>query len=184
MRCGRPTVQTQCGHMALLHTVAMVKHFLAEEMDSTTSTSRSSYQSKTVAFKVRILNEIENGVKPSTIAKREGLARSTIATWLKNKEQIKLQCHEGAATSKRHKESSHHAIDKALKLWFTQTRSQNVPVDGNILLAKANKFAVEMGESEVSRGWIDRFKRRHGIGAQRIVGEAASVDTKSVDEQC
>ncbi|XP_067948756.1 tigger transposable element-derived protein 6-like [Watersipora subatra] len=57
------------------------------------------------------------------------------------------------------------------------------PIDGPILLEKANKFLQDLGkDTTVSRGWIDRWKKRHSIGGQRVVGESAAVNVGEVEK--
>ncbi|XP_067949393.1 tigger transposable element-derived protein 4-like [Watersipora subatra] len=64
-----------------------------------------------------------------------------------------------------------------------QVRSEGVPIDGPILLEKANKFLQDLGkDTTVSRGWIDRWKKRHSIGSQIVVGESAAVNVGEVEK--
>ncbi|XP_067941901.1 tigger transposable element-derived protein 6-like [Watersipora subatra] len=64
-----------------------------------------------------------------------------------------------------------------------QVRSEGVPIDGSILLEKANKFLQDLGkDTTVSRGWIDRWKKRHSIGSQIVVGESAAVNVGEVEK--
>ena len=147
-------------------------------------TTKQTYKSQTIDYKRTILLELQDGTSASVIAKREGLARSTISTWLKNKEKILASCSESGGAKnevrKRKKEPSRKHVDEALYTWFTQVRSENVPINGPILLAKANKFADDMHADHVTRGWVDRWKVRHGIGHQRIQGESGSVNMEVV----
>jgi DNA-binding NarL/FixJ family response regulator len=55
---------------------------------STTTATRKTYCSKTIEYKRSILLEIEKGTTSTAIANRENLPKSTISTWLKNKEKI------------------------------------------------------------------------------------------------
>ena len=59
--------------------------------------------------------------------------------------------------------------------WFRQHRSNEIPIDGNMLLEKANELATSMETETVSRAWIDRWKARHSVGQAKICGEAGSV---------
>ncbi|XP_067941905.1 tigger transposable element-derived protein 6-like [Watersipora subatra] len=64
-----------------------------------------------------------------------------------------------------------------------QVRSEGVPIDGPILLENANKFLQDLGkDTTVSRGWIDRWKKRHSIGSQIVVGESAAVNVGEVEK--
>ncbi|XP_067947324.1 tigger transposable element-derived protein 6-like [Watersipora subatra] len=49
------------------------------------------------------------------------------------------------------------------------------------MLEKANKFLQDLGkDTTVSRGWIDRWKKRRSIGSQIVVGESAAVNVGEV----
>ncbi|KAJ4438141.1 hypothetical protein ANN_14080 [Periplaneta americana] len=68
------------------------------------------------------------------------------------------------------------------KQWFSRIRSQNVPVSGPMILAKALEFAAELGDSEfkASNGWLEKFRKRHDITFRSICGESSSVDMETV----
>ncbi|XP_067937098.1 tigger transposable element-derived protein 4-like [Watersipora subatra] len=69
------------------------------------------------------------------------------------------------------------------KYLLRQVRSEGVPIDGPILLEKANKFLQDLGkDTTVSRGWIDRWKKRHFTGSQIVVGESAAVNVGEVEK--
>jgi len=62
--------------------------------------SRKQRKAWTALQKLDIIEEIEGGVKPSIICKREDLPMSTVATWLKQRESIRTLA-ETKARSKR-----------------------------------------------------------------------------------
>lgn len=58
------------------------------------------------------------------------------------------------------------ALDKALYIWFHETRSRRIPITGNIIKAKALELFNEMNLQDnftASNGWIGKWKIRHGI---------------------
>ncbi|GFN97024.1 tigger transposable element-derived protein 4 [Plakobranchus ocellatus] len=62
-----------------------------------------------------------------------------------------------------------------------------VPISGPILFEKGEQLAQEFGHTDckLSRGWLDRFKLRHGIVFKPMRGEAASakdIDTSERQE--
>lgn len=73
-------------------------------------------------------------------------------------------------------------INKAVIEWFSRIRSQNVPVSGPMIQAKALEFAAELGDSEfkASNGWLEKFRKRHDIKFRSICGESSSVDMETV----
>ncbi|XP_067942227.1 tigger transposable element-derived protein 6-like isoform X2 [Watersipora subatra] len=131
--------------------------------------------------KLKIIEEIEAGQKLSAISKRENLPKSTVSTWIKQKDRIRSLCDQSSSRL-RDRSTSHDDLDGVLWSWFRQVRSEGVPIDGPILLEKANKFLQDLGkDTTVSRGWIDRWKKRHSIGCQIVVGESAAVNVGEVE---
>ncbi|GBM80170.1 Tigger transposable element-derived protein 4 [Araneus ventricosus] len=59
----------------------------------------------------------------------------------------------------------------------TFERSRNLSITDAILQAKTIEFAELFEEKRFvcSNGWLDRFKKRHNIRRDKVVGEAASV---------
>ncbi|GBN69389.1 Tigger transposable element-derived protein 6 [Araneus ventricosus] len=57
-------------------------------------------------------------------------------------------------------------------------RDKNVPISGHFIIEKVLQFAKALGYDEFrgSNGWLDKFKRRHGIVAKVISGESKEVD--------
>jgi len=112
-----------------------------------------------------IIEEMEGGVKPSIICKREDLPKSTVVTWLKQRESTRTLA-ETKTRSKRARSTEHDDLDKSLLIWFKQVRDQHVPVDGPLLLEKTNKLLRDMGSDRtVCRAWIYRWKKRHLVGS-------------------
>ena len=74
-------------------------------------------------------------------------------------------------------------VEDALLLWFKAICGKNVPVSGAILQAKASKLAGQLGidNFQSSYGWLQRFKKRHGIVIKYMCGENASVSDTLVD---
>ena len=72
-------------------------------------------------------------------------------------------------TEKRHRSAHHGDMEKALFLWFSQTRTDNIPVTDDILREKAKKIGEDLGitDFKFSNGWLCRFKARHGVSTSR-----------------
>jgi hypothetical protein len=68
--------------------------------------------------------------------------------------------------------------------WFKQQRSENVPVSGPLLMARAEELAKLLSDKEFvySAGWIDRFKLCHNISCRKVSGEARAVDCEMTAE--
>jgi hypothetical protein len=130
--------------------------------------------------KIEILSAVDRGEKKIDIANRFDIAASSLSTILKSKEQLVAEWEKsGAASSrKRMRLSSHGNLEVALETWFTQQRSLNVPITGPLLAEKARTFAATMGieDFKASNGFLDRFKKRHGISWRTISGEAEDAN--------
>ncbi|GBM51024.1 Tigger transposable element-derived protein 6 [Araneus ventricosus] len=57
-------------------------------------------------------------------------------------------------------------------------RDKNVPISGSFIIEKALQFAKALGYDEFrgSNGWLEKFKRKHGIMAKVISGESKAID--------
>ena len=69
-------------------------------------------------------------------------------------------------------------LEKSILDWFSQCRQNNINISGTILREKAEKFAKELGHQtfKASSGWLEKFKKRHGIMFRTICGESATVN--------
>lgn len=139
----------------------------------------------TLEQKVQLIREVEKGGRQkSEIARQFGIPPSTLSTVLKNKDAI-LDGFEKSfsAKRKRNRDSMYPEVERALLEWLKNARSANLPVNGPALTAKAEALAAQMGKQDFkcSNGWLERFKRRHGVSSKSIVGESAAVDRDVVD---
>ncbi|XP_042899743.2 tigger transposable element-derived protein 4-like [Parasteatoda tepidariorum] len=142
----------------------------------------SKRKALSVDEKVKILRELDDGVKNAEICKRYGLSSSTVSTLLKNKGKLMDAYVQSKTDCKRLKKCSKEDLDEALLKWMKVQRSADLPVSGPILKVQAEKFAEQFGYSEFvcSNGWIDRFKVRHGITFGKICGEAKSANMADI----
>ena len=132
--------------------------------------------------KLSFIQKIEKGTKLTHLAEEAKIPKSTLGTWLKNKDRIQAAVEQGNTKGKRQRTTKNDDVDKSLLIWFTQVRHTNTPVDGNLLLEKANELANKSNTENVSATWIERWKRRHNISQTSIVGEAASVPLDVVNQ--
>ena len=120
--------------------------------------------------------------------KKEIAARiphNTLSTIEKNREKIEsLTSSDLQPERKRQRQCSNVDVDNALFMWFKQARGINATVSGPVMQTKAELIAAELGvvDFKASSGWLDRFKRRHGIVYKSVCGEAASVDETVVSD--
>lgn len=75
-------------------------------------------------------------------------------------------------------------MEKLLYAWFCRQRSRQIPISYEILAAKAKQFYAQSYGNDnfvASRGWIARFRSRHGLRALKICGEKLSCNESAVD---
>ena len=144
-------------------------------------------KSLSIKDKVEILKSLEKraseyGAK-GKIAKEFGIASSTLSTMIKDKERIFADFEQSAfkPNRKRLRTAAFEDVEEALVLWLKVIRSQNIPISGSIIRAKAEELAKELGHGDFqcSSGWLQRFKGRHSIIQKRICGESAAVSTET-----
>lgn len=135
----------------------------------------------TLKKKIELLEEVEHsGKKKVDIAREYGIPRSTLSGILKHKDRYRKLFFECQINSDRQRDRTATCdfVDTALLKWFTMLRSANVPVNGTLIIAKAEEFARLGGQTDwkCSTGWLDRFKKRHCITYKSVCGEKRSVD--------
>jgi len=127
--------------------------------------------------KVRLIQLVEKGDrKKCEIAKEFNIPPNTLSSIIKQKEKImKFNC----GNMKKMRMTPYLDIDKCLLKWFTQCRDKNIPLNGTILLEKANEYAQQLGHTnfKASSGWLTNWKKRHDVVFRTVCGEKASVDT-------
>lgn len=141
----------------------------------------------TVEKKLLIIKEVENGkASKKDIAKQFGIPSSSLSTILKNKDKLLTSVTDNASSIKRKKlrTCTFEDIDEAMLKWVFAARGRNLPLSGPILREKAKQFAEALGhgEFEASVGWLEKFKKRHGIVQKTLCGESAAANIQTRDE--
>ena len=107
--------------------------------------------------KCRTLKDIEKGLSNIDASLKYGVPPNSISTWIKNKEKY-LKALENNCSSKKQKlrESNFEKLDNVVFRWFLSKRSQNIPIDGNLIKEKAIAYAKELGYTNFvgSTGWL------------------------------
>ncbi|XP_064412796.1 jerky protein homolog-like [Latimeria chalumnae] len=139
--------------------------------------------------KVVIVNRLENGESVTKLAKEYGLGQSTVSDLKRNSGKIlkyasKMETGAGLLARKIMRQPVEVKLDEALYNWFLQKRAKGEPVSGPILSEKALQFHQAMGcrsEFKASHGWLESFKKRHGIRQLSIEGEKLSPNKGAAD---
>ena len=106
----------------------------------------------TLKQKYEIVKLHQNGMRQTEIAKFKQIPRSTIAGYIKNSEDIISKFEEdGQSDAKRFKSYNFDLVDEPLTKFFRLAHEQNISISGEMLLAKAKKYAEELDYSEYSK---------------------------------
>ncbi|XP_062538252.1 tigger transposable element-derived protein 4-like [Armigeres subalbatus] len=135
----------------------------------------------TVAKRVDIIEEYESsGAKVSEIAKRFQVPQSTVSTILKNREKWrKRKLENGNLREKRAKAPMNENLERALLIFVSQARQNDIPLSGMLIREKACQLAERLSVTgfKASSGWLFKFLKRHQISFKKICGESAAVDS-------
>ncbi|KAF5369186.1 hypothetical protein D9615_009952 [Tricholomella constricta] len=121
------------------------------------------------------------------------LKQPTISAWLKDEPKYRQQYADTLARGqtgniKRVKQTEHPEVNEMLELWVTKAMSDEIPINGEILRQKWNRFADLQGVPEderlaLSDGWLTALKRRCGLRNFKRHGEAASADIRDIEHE-
>ena len=90
------------------------------------SSKRKAHVSLTSEKKLQLLDELKNGCSQSDVAKKYGIDRTTVSKIKGQEEKLPLLT------------------------WCHHARSENIPLNGPILLEKAQSLAIQMNSDFVS----------------------------------
>lgn len=140
-------------------------------------------KSLTVSTKLKIISEIENGKSQPLVAKENDLSVKTVGTIWLNREKIKKDSTTFNLSFKKVRKCGYDTIDEDLFQWFNNQRARNLSISGPILKGYALKIAEEKGLEDfaASDGWLESWKKRHGVVFKTVAGESASVNMDAVD---
>ncbi|XP_025192185.1 jerky protein homolog-like [Melanaphis sacchari] len=137
---------------------------------------------------LKVIQLINKGTSYSTISKQFGIGVSTISDIKNNKEKIEkfvIETENGPGKRKTLKKPENPNVESAVFMWFIQQRRLHVPVSGEMLCEKARSFHRQFSKNNHSfnacKGWLDNFKKRHGIRHLKISGEKLSSKVDCIE---
>lgn len=141
----------------------------------------------TVDDRVNILQRLEAGELAVNLAKEYHVSQSAISGIKKRQENIFkvkniLENCEGNTKKKRFKGTEDTALEQKLYLWITEQRNMGLQITGPMLKKQALLFNENLGGSDnfkASNGWLDLFKKRHGLKYLSVQSQNSSVIRKS-----
>ena len=129
-------------------------------------------------FEIIKYMEANPSKKQAEVAENFGLNRKTLNNIVKAKTKIMKVAGKRSDGRKRLRSNNFEDVDAALILWF----KEQVRIDGDVLLRKAAYFASEFEYAmQPSSSWINRWKKRWGIGKILKSGKAGGVDMDVVE---
>ena len=73
-------------------------------------------------------------------------------------------------------------VETALLCWFRQMRSENVSIEGPMLLEKAHSLAIQMNSDfQPKPSWLERLKKRETISFEKLHDKKRAVDTEGAE---
>ncbi|GFX53150.1 jerky protein homolog-like [Trichonephila clavipes] len=123
------------------------------------------------------------------LATEFNVGKATICDWRKNRRKLEQYCANSSGETLENrqtaKQSLYDKVDNALHIWFTQERQRGIPLSRPIIQEKAiqlNKLMNGDAYFSASIGWLDRWKKRHGVRQLTITGEKLSSDFDAAKE--
>ncbi|XP_023214516.1 jerky protein homolog-like [Centruroides sculpturatus] len=140
--------------------------------------------------KIKIINQLKNGARGSSLAREYGVGNATISDIKKNSDAIIkfssiLDSEDGSVYRKTMKMAENQDLDTAVYMWYVQVRNQGQPITGPLICKKALEINKKLGGNDdfkATNGWLMRFKSRHGIRHFNIRGEKLSADTEIAEQ--
>ncbi|XP_060873374.1 tigger transposable element-derived protein 4-like [Metopolophium dirhodum] len=154
---------------------------------ASTSSSSAGVKRKALSIddKLRIIKLYDEKIgvfNKQQIADQLRLPSSSLRTILKNRKEIEKNAFSGSTKRQKVRNGKNEQLENILLEWFRQARTLNLAVNGPVLTEKANEIAKRLNITDFggSNGWLDRFRKRHGIVYRKICGEADAVDDNSI----
>lgn len=120
------------------------------------------------------------------IADSYGVGKTQIQSIFKRKLELLEEAEKGLNPAcKRYKVVSENSdIEEKTFVWYCLMEAMKFPVTSATLQETASKIANQQGIDHFkgSNGWLDRFRRRHSILAERLRGERGCVDGDYVED--
>ena len=87
-------------------------------------------------------------------------------------------------SSLRQRMGRHDNLEQALFLWFNDVRAKNAIINDDMLIEKPKTYGNQLGVQDFaySKGWLQKFKKRHVISKHVAHGEADSADPIAVSQ--
>lgn len=140
-----------------------------------------------IAQKVKLLEKLDSGISVKRLTEEYGVGMTTIYDLKKQKDKLlKFYAESDEPKLMKNRKTLHKAknedLDRVLKEWIRQRRNEHMPLNGMLIMKQAKIYHDELkiqGNCEYSTGWLQKFKKRHGIKFLKICGDKAAADHKA-----
>ncbi|GBN38579.1 Tigger transposable element-derived protein 6 [Araneus ventricosus] len=108
---------------------------------------------------------------------------STLSTILENRQTVVENEANFGPKQKIVRLCQYDDLDKAMLKWIRGIRDRNRPISGTLMQEKAVEFSKTLGypDFKASAGWLDKFKKLHGLTQKSIYGESEDVPEEVCD---
>jgi broad-specificity NMP kinase len=110
----------------------------------------------------------------------------TLSRWINNRTYDDGPMLDTMENVKRRVSVSYPELEEKLTEWFDKYQ-HNVNMTGDLIRRKAerirDRLEIRKDDLSFSGGWLDRFKKRHGIRQHRRYGESGDVDMALVESK-
>ncbi|XP_055711347.1 jerky protein homolog-like [Phlebotomus papatasi] len=160
--------------------------------------------STTIAKKVEAVELLQSGEPLNSVTAIYHVDRSTVHKWKNNYQTLRMNLKNNSGKKKlRH--SDYSKTCEALSLWFYCMREKGelpfcasgtivlsifshvgMPISGPLLRGKALEFHKQFQDGPInftaSTGWLDKWKKRHGMRRLTVSGESLSSNEEMLPE--
>lgn len=128
----------------------------------------SKRKSLSISDKLTIIGEVDTGVKNIDIATKYSISPSSVSTIVKKRDLILKLPSAVPKDRKRIRLCVYDDIDKEVLKWISLVRNNNGYISNSSIKKKALHYAKQMNilNFQASSGWLEKFKKRNGLGKQ------------------
>ncbi|GBL82377.1 Tigger transposable element-derived protein 4 [Araneus ventricosus] len=126
----------------------------------------------------------QDNLRAKQIIEKFKIGKSQFYEIFKKKNEItELSLNGNGSTKRKMRKTAKEEINEIVWEWFLDARSLNLPISRPILQAHAKGIAEKLGKTDfhASNGWLESFRKRHGISFKAVCGEAGDVSDEAVN---
>ena len=113
-------------------------------------------------------------------AEQRNISRGYLPNLLREETTLQTEASgkEGSNERKRQRHGKDREVEDGLWKWFHFAQSGKVPINGPVLMQKAEMIAKQLGHDQFksSDGWLNRWKKRHDLRYTKLYGEASEAE--------